>query len=123
MTDRAIVPCNGCFACCHNDTLVLHPEMGDDATQYETYDIAHPITGEPAKALRHKPNGDCIYLDRATGCTIHDRAPAICREYDCRKMYQRLLTMNRAERRKLVYRGILSKEQIKAGRERLGTLP
>jgi hypothetical protein len=35
--------------------------------------------------LAHKPNGDCIYLDEH-GCSIHGRAPSLCRVADCRSI-------------------------------------
>ena len=46
------VPCAGCTACCQNDVLMLHPEMGDDPAQYQTVPIIHPITGSRAICLR-----------------------------------------------------------------------
>jgi hypothetical protein len=33
--------------------------------------------------IAHKPNGDCIYLAER-GCSIHDRAPSLCKAADCR---------------------------------------
>lgn len=56
----------------------MHPECGDDASQYLTEMY------EGRVILQHKPNGDCIYLDREKGCTIHERRPVVCRELDCR---------------------------------------
>jgi Fe-S-cluster containining protein len=54
----------------------------DDVSSYEHEPVAHPLTGAPAIALKRQRNGDCFYLG-PTGCTIHDRAPALCREFDC----------------------------------------
>lgn len=119
--ERVSVPCGDCRACCRNDSIFLHPELGDDPAQYETIESYNPLTGKAQLMVAHKPNGDCVYLTDK-GCGIHDTAPAICREYDCRRMYMRLLEMNRHERRKAVARGILSKEQIRAGRVRLETI-
>jgi len=39
--------------------------------------------------LAHKANGDCIYLDEL-GCSIHGRAPSLCRIADCRSIAARL---------------------------------
>ncbi len=39
--------------------------------------------------LAHKPNGECIYLEPG-GCSIHDRAPSLCRSADCRSIAYRL---------------------------------
>jgi Fe-S-cluster containining protein len=55
---------------------------GDDVGLYGHEPVAHPITGAPAIALKRQPNGDCFYLG-PTGCAIHDRAPALCRDFDC----------------------------------------
>jgi uncharacterized protein len=119
---RADVPCNGCTACCRNDLLFLHPELGDDAGSYETMPAVNPITGRAGLALKHKPDGGCIYLGEK-GCTIHERAPAICREFDCRRFYLNLLReTTRAERRRAVSQGIYSKAVLAAGKARLRTL-
>jgi hypothetical protein len=48
----------------------------------------HPyITG--ALMIAHKPNGECIYLDER-GCSIHERAPSMCRTADCRSLAARI---------------------------------
>lgn len=119
MAKRAHVPCDGCVACCINDAIILHPECGDDPSVYETEDIRHPFTGKPAKMLKHKPNGECIYLGKG-GCTIHDRAPAICREFDCRRQF---LQFSRNDRRRFIKAGVMDKEKFEPGRKRLHTLP
>lgn len=116
--DRAIVPCAGCRVCCINDAIILHPECGDDVSAFDAVAIKHPLTGKPAMMLKHKANGECVYLG-ASGCTIHDRAPAICREYDCRKQY---LAMPRSDRRRLVALGYMRKDQFNEGRKRAHTL-
>lgn len=74
------VPCGTCNECCRGDAIFLHPEHGDDASLYQTELYQGRVI------LAHKTNGDCIYLDRALGCTIHDRRPTICREFDCRAL-------------------------------------
>lgn len=76
------VPCNGCIECCTNNQLV---EMvpGDDPSSYDLVEV------RGKKVLRHKPNGDCNHLVReGTGgyCSIWDRRPVMCREFDCRDM-------------------------------------
>ena len=74
------VPCNGCTLCCQGDAIRLLEE--DDPKSYETE--PHPyIPG--ALMLAHKPNGDCIYLDD-NGCSIHSRAPSLCKSADCRAL-------------------------------------
>lgn len=115
----ASVPCNGCTACCENDLLILHPECGDDPSQYETMPVMNPVTGKPALALKHKPEGGCIYLERGVGCTIHGRAPAICQEFDCRRF---VLKFSKEERKQLVAVGGASRRVMQAGFDRLHTL-
>ena len=70
------VPCDGCVVCCQSDAVFIHPELGDRAADYQTEAYMGRLI------LAHKPNGDCVYLT-ATGCGIHARRPAICRELDC----------------------------------------
>ena len=122
MKARATVPCNGCIECCRKDLLILHPELGDDPSLYQTMACKHPLTGRPAIALEHKPNGGCVYLGK-DGCTIHGRAPAICREFDCRRFYLDLVERTtRQERKKMVSEGMISNRLLKAGRKRLQSL-
>ncbi len=116
----ASVPCNGCTACCRNELLFLHPEMGDRAEDFDTMPAINPLTGKPGLALAQKPNGDCKYLGEG-GCTIHGRAPAICREFDCRRFFLKL--GGRVERRQLLKTGLVTKDVYEAGRKRLHTLP
>lgn len=72
------VPCGSCYVCCQWDAIILHPECGDDESGY------HTVEYMGKRKLASKENGDCIYLDRKIGCTIHGHAPVICREFDCR---------------------------------------
>ena len=112
MSVRASVPCNGCTACCRNDMIFLHPEHGDDASQYLTEPVVNPLTGKAGHMLAKAPNGDCIYLGES-GCTIHERAPVICREFDCGLMFAK---WPRAERRRLTKQGMFGKEVFDQGR-------
>lgn len=73
-----LLPCNGCVACCQGDAVFMHPEWGDDESQYKTEMYNGRVI------LAHKENRDCIYLNRQTGCTIWERRPTVCRELDCR---------------------------------------
>ena len=100
--------------------VFLHPERGDDVTAYELEPqwFVNPTTGLRDRILKHKPDGSCIYLGD-NGCTIHDRAPVVCREFDCRLMY---LKFDRPSRRRLERRGLMTKEVFAAGRARLHTL-
>jgi len=75
--DRLVL-CDGCTLCCQGDAVFLHPECGDDPRRYRTEPAGERLM------LAHKANGDCIYLQRRSGCTIWDRRPTVCREMDCR---------------------------------------
>jgi uncharacterized protein len=33
------------------------------------------------RSLREKPNGDCVFYDKAVGCTIYEVRPAQCRTW------------------------------------------
>lgn len=113
------VPCNGCTACCEHDLIVLHPDQGDRPDQYLTTPARHPLTGKPVLALQRQADGSCVYLERGVGCTIHDRAPLICREFDCRRFVQRV---GKEERRAMLKAGIGSRRVYQAGFDRLHTL-
>ena len=78
------VPCNGCTLCCQQDAIRLLPE--DNPAEYQT--VPHPhIAG--ALMLAHKQNGECIYLNEY-GCSIHRKAPSLCRGADCRTLAARM---------------------------------
>jgi Fe-S-cluster containining protein len=72
-----VVACGRCVACCHNKAVFLHPESGDNLADYDTVAAAFGLI------LRTRPNGDCIYLDRRTGCRIYTHRPIECRVFDC----------------------------------------
>ncbi|HSW54728.1 MAG TPA: YkgJ family cysteine cluster protein [Ignavibacteriaceae bacterium] len=74
------VPCNGCTLCCQCDAIRLTEE--DNPADYLTEQ--HPYILD-ALMLAHKPNGDCIYLVES-GCSIHERAPSLCKSADCRSI-------------------------------------
>lgn len=104
------VPCGSCSLCCQKDMVLIHPELGDDPAQY----LTKAAPGRPgALMLQHKQNGDCIYLGDS-GCTIHARRPAICREFDCR-VFAKALGYTKS--RKLVKQGRLRADVIRRGRQ------
>lgn len=115
--NRAHVPCGTCTACCHGQLVTLQP--GEDRTAYDVAEVVDPLTGRPVFALRQQPNGDCTYF-REERCSIYDRAPMVCRAFDCRK-HVMAWAPDRASRRRLIAE---SKRDpvIMAGVERLGTL-
>ena len=77
-TTTRLVPCGDCRACCERELLILHPEHGDDPNEYDCRRLP-----DGRFALRQTPTLACIYLGES-GCTIWDRRPAVCREFDCR---------------------------------------
>ncbi len=117
------VPCGSCHACCGGMHVVLQPERGDILDEYETEEITNPITKEKNIALKHGKDGNCIYLDKK-GCTIHNRAPIICKEFDCRKFWQRLLEKTtRNQRIRIIKKGVINRKILRQGKKLLKTLP
>jgi len=74
----ADVPCGTCHLCCK----MLTPLRDTEYSKYQWMWV------QGRRALKRKPNGDCFYL-ADTGCSIHDRAPKVCQDFDCRKMKNR----------------------------------
>ncbi len=109
------MPCGGCTLCCTDDLIVLHPENGDRIEDYDCEEVFNPVMRRTMHALKRDPaTNACVYLG-PHGCTIHDRAPAICREFDCRALYR---SFDRATRRRLIANGSVSKDVLEAGRKR-----
>ena len=72
--------------------------------------------GKVTTILDRLPSGDCVYLGEG-GCTIHDRAPSACRDFDCREYFK---SHSRNERRDLVKRDPATGPLFERGRELLG---
>jgi hypothetical protein len=89
-------------------------ELGDRSALYETEEeVLKDDQGEVTRLrLKQKDNGDCWYLERGKGCTIWSFRPALCREFDCRT----LLRFPRRQRRALVAKGLLRKQQLQAAK-------
>lgn len=90
------VPCNGCTLCCREEPVQLLPEQGDDYRQYRTV-AGRGIGGRPALFLKQEA-GACVYLNE-TGCSIYEKRPFLCRDFDCRVLYQQ---SPRPERRRRI---------------------
>lgn len=118
------VPCNGCRACCYQ-AVFLFPESGDDPSQYVTVREINPLTGKEQDMIPFKKmdgQDACHYLGEH-GCTIYERAPAMCRDFDCRGLVKILREQfTRKRRRELLARGRINREIYEAGLERMGTL-
>ena len=114
ITPSVSVPCAGCTLCCRGDAISLHPDKGDDPSQYQTVPHFIPELAEKGVVmLAHKPDRSCVYLG-AGGCTIHGRAPLLCREFDCREFVRRL---GRTKARQLVKKGVLNAGPVRRGLE------
>jgi hypothetical protein len=122
ITDPRTVPCNGCKECCKGDKIALKRYLGDQPENYLCHqeEGVNGLTGLPEMqwVLDHKPNGDCVYLN-SKGCSIHGRAPAVCREFDCRALF---VTLTREQRREWVKNGAIKKAVFDAARKRLDTM-
>lgn len=117
MSERTHVPCNGCSLCCRSLVLLLGDE-GDDVQSYDHRIVELPGVGS-APVLRQRPNGECVYLEDGK-CSIWERAPKVCRAFDCRRFY---LNYSRQVRRAFLGRGsAYSKGIFNAGRSRVHTL-
>lgn len=99
-----VIPCDGCTACCYADMVLLDPRQ-DNPKDYEIEVITR--FAYPVAAIRHRPNGDCWYLERGMGCTIWHRRPSRCREFDCRVFLD-------LDSSRLVKQGFISRELVKA---------
>ena len=113
------MPCNSCTECCRSkQALFLHPGQGDEVESYQVRVATDPDTGDRVFLLATKENGECVYLG-ASGCTIYNRRPLLCRSFDCRKHY---LILPRQDRDNLVQLGLSSRAVFNAGRSRVKTL-
>lgn len=119
--DQNAIPCDGCIQCCKNDQVILRPEDGDDLSLYEWEPIASALyPGRVSAALKRDPQtGHCMYL-AATGCSIHDKRPAICRRYHCARTAKALEELPHYVRKALKRRGdVFDKELLERARDRL----
>lgn len=115
-SERNVVPCGTCRLCCRLMTPLL-PEKGDDPSQYQTALWFKDGLGKPPTLILDRlPNGDCVYLGEG-GCTIHDRAPWTCRDFDCREVFK---NSDRPGRKLAIKNGDMTKEIFARGRELLG---
>jgi len=93
---EAIVPCNGCTACCKKALIVLFPEAGDRIAAHG--DNVDPIIktlpgGKRVFTLKKKIDGSCIYLTDL-GCSAHALRPVVCRVFDCRGVVRGLVAQH-----------------------------
>lgn len=114
MGKSASVNCGSCSLCCWNAAIIL---VEGDADWYETEPCGKKDDGSPILMLKRKENGACHYLSDDGKCTIHGRAPLICRQFSCVEAFQ---FYSRAERRQMVKDGLIDPRIWEAARERIG---
>lgn len=104
--EEAHVPCGSCKLCCQRFTAVaILPQHGDDPEAFETRRDGGILM------LKHKDNGDCVYLNEK-GCSIHGRAPYMCRTYDCREQHK---MYSKQQRRTFIAAGMLDPQVLRRG--------
>ncbi len=103
-----VVECGSCRLCC-KQTHVPLVDGEDDPREFKTEVSPHGLV-----VLAHKSNGDCVYLTES-GCSIHDRAPVVCRRFSCATHYKGLTL---SQQREAVLAGLTSKEILREGRRR-----
>lgn len=64
------------------------------------------------------PCKGCTHYLEGSRCSIHDRAPIVCRVYDCRKEYKLFTSLSPGERiARLSVHGLVNAATLKRGRE------
>ncbi len=92
MKIRNKLVCGKCTSCC---------QWGGDknlAVKLVEEDLRLGIKGwvhedGSIRMFSNNDTGDCTYLDRDRGCTIHNRRPKACKEFDCRELLDMLMNM------------------------------
>ena len=80
----AVVPCDGCTACCRAAQFVLIGPHETDTITHIPEELLFPAPGRPGHfVLGYDERGHCPMLvdDR---CSIYVHRPRTCRTYDCR---------------------------------------
>jgi hypothetical protein len=81
----AVVPCDGCTACCTSSQFVHIAPDETDALAHVPAALRFPAPGLPAGhvVLGYDEHGRCpMLVDGA--CSIYSHRPRTCRTYDCR---------------------------------------
>jgi Fe-S-cluster containining protein len=101
------------------DALLFPAEMFDADAEKVPEEFRQAVrqgNGFAIMQLKHKENGDCVFLGEH-GCTIYDRRPTVCRKFDCRVLF---MNQTREERREWIKTGQMPREVYAAGRKKLG---
>lgn len=87
-TDGLAFACTQCGNCCTGAPGYVWLQEGDPekiathlGVPVEEVTLMHARKGHRGLTLREKNNGDCIYYEEGTGCTIYPVRPAQCRTW------------------------------------------
>lgn len=76
--------CGKCIQCCQwGDADSLRPVLLPHEVAHYQSELVHGLPRLAAGAVIR----ECVYLDW-DGCKIHDTRPQVCRDFDCRRLYQ-----------------------------------
>lgn len=114
----ATVPCGSCRRCCRGNSIVMLLAHEGDAVETYQHEIVDLPGAGRGPILKRKENGDCIYLGEQ-GCTIHGRAPVICKVFDCRNAYMAFMQHAPSDRRRMIKARAVDKEILDRGRDLL----
>jgi Fe-S-cluster containining protein len=81
----AVVPCNGCTACCTSSQFVHVGPEETDALAHIPGELlfAAPRLPQGHRVMGYDTRGHCPMLQGGT-CSIYEHRPRACRTYDCR---------------------------------------
>lgn len=85
-----MLECNGCTACCRGDKIHLLP--GEDPANWETVE-------RDGRHWLKRVDGNCVYLTD-NGCSIHGKAPEMCKRFNCIEYFKGLTRIERKQREK-----------------------
>ncbi len=93
-----------CGAVCCKNTVVLLTEEEQLTGDYDAVEptkdcncvTCNAMRDAGRMALRRNENG-CIYLDGVSKCSIYDRRPNMCRQYDCSATWWKLSSISRSQ--------------------------
>jgi hypothetical protein len=92
------VPCGECNACCRSSLFIhIRPEETDTLAHIDPR-LLFPAPGAPPghQLLGYDRQGRCPMLN-SDGCSIYERRPRTCRDFDCRTVAATTLTLDHAQ--------------------------
>jgi len=75
--------CQACGACCHNKAIDIGPHEAARLAANRglpVEEFRRTFAEEDGMTLRNRPNGSCVFLDRAR-CAVHPDRPLVCRMF------------------------------------------